>query len=82
MEFADQRLRRLDAPGDEPVLLTAEPPEPRAWRYADGRVTPDGRWSVCVRERHDTGGEPANELVAVAADGSQQVETCGPAPTS
>ena len=74
VEFADQRLRRLDAPGDEPVLLTAEPPEPRAWRYADGRVTPDGRWSVCVRERHDTGGEPANELVAVAADGSQQVE--------
>ena len=73
--FADQRLRRLDAPGDEPVLLTAEPPEPRAWRYADGRVTPDGRWSVCVRERHDTGAEPANELVAVAADGSQQVET-------
>ena len=73
--FADQRLRRLDAPGDEPVLLTAEPPEPRAWRYADGRVTPDGRWSVCVRERHDTGGEPANELVAVAADGSQQVQT-------
>ena len=75
VEFADQRLRRLDAPGEEPVLLTAEPPEPRAWRYADGRVTPDGRWSVCVRERHDTGGEPANELVAVAADGSQQVET-------
>ena len=75
VEFADQRLRRLDAPGDEPVLLTAEPPELRAWRYADGRVTPDGRWSVCVRERHDTGGEPANELVAVAADGSQQVET-------
>ena len=75
VEFADQRLRRLDAPGEEPVLLTAEPPEPRAWRYADGRVTPDGRWSVCVRERHDTGGEPANELVAVVADGSQQVET-------
>ena len=75
VEFADQRLRRLDAPGGEPVLLTAEPPEQRAWRYADGRVTPDGRWSVCVRERHDTGGEPANELVAVAADGSQQVET-------
>ena len=74
VEFADQRLRRLDAPGEEPVLLTAEPSEPRAWRYADGRVTPDGRWSVCVRERHDTGGEPANELVAVAADGSQQVE--------
>ena len=73
VEFGDQRLRRLDAPGAEPVLLTAEPPEPRAWRYADGRVTPDGRWCVCVRERHDTGGEPVNELAAVAADGSQRV---------
>ena len=75
VEFADQRLRRLDAPGAEPVLLTAEPPEPRAWRYADGRVTPDGRWCVCVRERHDTGNEPVNELAAVSADGSQRVET-------
>ncbi len=72
-EFTDQRLRRIDRPGAEPQLLTAEPPEPRGWRYADGRVTPDGCWSVCVRERHDTGGEPANELVAVACDGSQQV---------
>ena len=75
VEFADQRLRRIDQPGAEPRLLTAEPPEPRGWRYADGRVTLDGRWCVCVRERHDTGGEPANELVAVAADGSQQVKT-------
>ena len=75
VEFGDQRLRRIDEPGADPVLLTAEPPEPRAWRYADGRVTPDGRWCVCVRERHGTGGEPANELVAVAADGSQRVET-------
>ena len=74
VEFSDQRLRRLDTPGAEPVLATAEPPEPGAWRYADGRVTPDGRWCVCVRERHDTGGEPVNELVAVAADGSQRVE--------
>ena len=73
VEFADQRLRRIDQPGAKPLLLTAEPPEPRAWRYADGRVTPDGRWSVCVRERHGTGGEPANELVAVATDGSQSV---------
>ena len=75
VEFADQRLRRLDAPGADPVPLTSEPSEPRAWRYADGRVTPDGRWCVCVRERHDTGGEPANELAAVATDGSLRVET-------
>ena len=74
VEFGDQRLWRLDGPGSEPVPLSAESPEPRAWRYADGRVTPDGRWCVCVRERHDTGGEPANELVAVAADGSQEAE--------
>ncbi len=74
VDFGDQRLWRLDGPGAEPVPLTAEPPEPRGWRYADGRVTPDGRWCVCVRERHDTGGEPANELVAVAADGSQEAE--------
>ena len=73
VEFADQRLRRIDQPGAEPRLLTAGPPEPRAWRYADGRVTPDGRWNVCVQERHDTGSEPANELVAVATDGSQRV---------
>ena len=73
VEFADQRLRRIDHPGAKPLLLTAEPPEPRAWRYADGRVTPDGRWSVCVQERHGAGGEPANELVAVATDGSQRV---------
>ena len=72
-EFTDQRLRRIDRPGAEPVLLTDEPPEPRAWRYADGRVTPDRRWSVCVQERHGTGGEPANEIVAVATDGSQRV---------
>ena len=73
VEFADQRLRRIDQPGAKPLLLTAEPPEPGAWRYADGRVTLDGRWSVCVHERHGTGGEPANELVAVATDGSQRV---------
>ena len=75
VEFGDQRLRRLDEPGAEPVMLTAEPPEPRGWRYADGRVTPDGRWCVCVRERHDTGGEPVNELAAVACDGSRQTAT-------
>ncbi len=73
VELADQRLRRIDHPGAKPLLLTAEPPEPRGWRYADGRVTPDGRWSVCVQERHGARGEPANELVAVATDGSHRV---------
>ena len=67
---ADQRLRRLDSPGGEPVMLTPQPPAPRAWRYADGRVTPDGRWCVCVRERHRVapGREPDEPLTVPADD--------------
>src|SRR5690606_30964532 len=38
-------------------------------RYADGRVTPDHNWLVCVHERHQGDGEPANEIVAVPTDG-------------
>ncbi|HEX2064751.1 MAG TPA: hypothetical protein VHE80_10065, partial [Acidimicrobiales bacterium] len=70
---ADQRLYRLD-PGQEPVPLTPEPPAPRAHRYADGRVSPDGRWLVCVRERH-LGEDVANDLVAVptSTDGEPAV---------
>jgi dipeptidyl aminopeptidase/acylaminoacyl peptidase len=80
VDLDDQRLRRRTPGGDE-VLLTPEPPSPRAFRYADGRPTPDGAWYVCVRERHDTdpppgGGhaEPRNEIVRVATDGSLRVE--------
>ena len=68
----DQRLYRLD-PGGAPVAITPEPPEPHAWRYADGHVTPDGAWSVCVRERHegpDVATQVHNEIVAVPTDGS------------
>lgn len=71
-DFADQRLRRIE-PGGEPVELTAEPGSPRALRYADGRPTPDGAWFVCVHERHGEG-EPVNEIVAVATDGSMRTE--------
>ncbi len=71
-EFADQRLRRVEL-GGEPVLLSPEPPRPRALRYADGRPTPDGDWYICVHERHGDG-EPVNEIVAVATDGSLRVE--------
>lgn len=73
VEFGDQRLRRIE-PGGEPMLLTPEPDVPRGLRYADGRVTPDGDWFVCVHERHGEG-EPANEIVAVATDGSMRIET-------
>ncbi|HSP29590.1 MAG TPA: prolyl oligopeptidase family serine peptidase, partial [Ilumatobacteraceae bacterium] len=72
VEFTDQRLRRIE-PGGEPVLLTREPDTPRGLRYADGRPTPDGDWFVCVHERHGEG-EPVNEIVAVATDGSMRTE--------
>lgn len=68
----DQRLYRVD-PGHAPQPVTPEPPAPQAWRYADGSLTPDGQWVVCVRERHegpDTATDVQNEVVAVRADGT------------
>ncbi|HAP76198.1 MAG TPA: S9 family peptidase [Acidimicrobiaceae bacterium] len=68
--WADQRLYRL-APGGQPQAITPEPATPHALRYADGVLSADGRWVVCVRERHD--GEQAievvNDIVAVPSDG-------------
>ena len=72
VDMSDQRLRRL-TPGSEAEMLTAAPEAERGVRFADGRVTPDRRWLVCVRETHG-GPEPVNEIVAVALDGSQAVE--------
>ncbi len=68
VDFGDQRLYGL-RPGEEPVALTAEPDPPAALRYADFRLTPDGRTVVCVRERHG-GGEVVNEIVAIGLEGS------------
>lgn len=69
--FKDQRLYRLDSNGP-PQAITPEPPQPGCLRYADGRVTPDGRTIVCVRERHEPGHEAINELVALPSDGSAE----------
>jgi dipeptidyl aminopeptidase/acylaminoacyl peptidase len=69
--FEDGRVYQLDEPGAKPRAVTPEPPQPHAFRYADGDVTPDGRLIVCVRERHD-GDEVLNELVVVPADGSAE----------
>src|SRR6516162_916474 len=69
--FKDQRLYRL-SPDAPPQAITPEPPQPGSLRYADGRVTPDGRTIVCVRERHEAGREAINELVALPADGSSE----------
>ncbi len=73
--FADQRLYRQDAEGD-PVSIT--PDTGGRDRYADGRVTPDGRSLVCVRERHPDPDDPSgvvNELVALPPDGSSEPRT-------
>jgi dipeptidyl aminopeptidase/acylaminoacyl peptidase len=73
--FADQRLYRQDADGD-PVSIT--PDTGGCDRYADGRVTPDGRSLVCVRERHPDPDDPSgvvNELVSLPPDGSSEPRT-------
>ena len=47
-------------------------------RFADGQITPDGRWWIGVRERHDLGPamvDVVNELVAVPTDGSADPRT-------
>jgi dipeptidyl aminopeptidase/acylaminoacyl peptidase len=67
---ADQRVYRLD-PGASPRPLTPEGETAFALRYADLRVTPDGAWVVCVRER-EASPEHVNELVAFPADGSAE----------
>ena len=72
-ELSDQRLYRQDVAADgsasDPRPISPEPETSRALRYADGRVTPDGRTLICVRERH-AGDEVTNELVALPTDGS------------
>ncbi len=80
VDFADQRLRVINRQG-RVRFLSDEPTQPRADRFADGRVTPDGRWCVVVRERHRPGGEPVtdpvdgpvNEIVAVPTDGTAEI---------
>jgi dipeptidyl aminopeptidase/acylaminoacyl peptidase len=55
-----------------PRPITPAPPAARGHRYADGRVTPDGRLLVSVRERHEAGGEVVNDLVSLPTDGSAE----------
>jgi dipeptidyl aminopeptidase/acylaminoacyl peptidase len=68
--WADQRLYRLSHPSGSPEPITPEPPTLGAHRYADLRRL--GEHLVCVRERHDTGGEPVNEIVALPVDGASE----------
>jgi len=72
VDFADQRLYRLRL-GEEPLAISPEPAEGEAFHYADMRPTPDGTRIVCVRESHGEG-EPANEIVSLALDGSEETQ--------
>ncbi len=64
--FDDQRLYRQD-PGAAPVGVSPE----SAFRYADGQITPDGRF-LCVREDHsDANREAVNTVASVPLDGSR-----------
>lgn len=89
--WSDQRLYRIDpAPEPDlelaPVALTAEPAHPQGDRYADGSLTADGRWVLCVRERHPAPdpdgtptGEAVNEVVAIPGfGGAATVLVSGP----
>jgi dipeptidyl aminopeptidase/acylaminoacyl peptidase len=71
--FDDQRLYRQD-PGEEPLAITREVNE-RRLRYADGRLTADGKLWIGVRESHASSGRPdevVNELVVLPANGSAE----------
>ena len=74
-DWADQRLYRL-APGGEPEPITPEPATPRADRFADGDVAPDGATIVCVRERHTgpASTDVQNEIVRLAAHAPSEPE--------
>jgi len=72
VNFTDQRLYRQRL-GEEPVAISPQPSEPGALRYADMRVTPEGRTVVCVRER-DAEPEPVNEIVSLLLDGDGSEE--------
>ena len=69
--FEDQRLYRIE-PGSAPTPITPEPEVAAGLRYADGHLTPDRRWILCVRESHPSSGTVINEIVALRAEGDSE----------
>jgi dipeptidyl aminopeptidase/acylaminoacyl peptidase len=63
--FENGRVYRIEDGPARPV--TPEPPQPNAFRYADGFVS-NGQ-VICVRESH--GDDVANELVSFPVDGGE-----------
>jgi dipeptidyl aminopeptidase/acylaminoacyl peptidase len=73
-KFEDQRMYRID-PGADPVPITPVPSIESGLRYADGRLTPDGKRILCVRESHRADGEVSNEIVIIRTNGSVAPQT-------
>ena len=69
-DFQSQRIHRLD-PGVEPRPITPVPGVPSGLRYADGHSSPTGTSMVWVRESHVDDLEVTNDIVLIAADGSE-----------
>jgi len=81
VHWDDQRLYRVNHldtdQRQDPVPLTPVPAVKHAHRYADGCVSPDGNYIVCVRERHNDEPEsPVNEIVVIANTANQQRQSC------
>lgn len=69
----DQRIYKVEE-GGAPEPITNEPAIERGDRYADLRVSGDSNWIFCVRESHKEDREADNDLVAVATDGSGDIQ--------
>lgn len=70
--WEDQALYRYTLGDEEAVQISRTPAGHHGRRYADGTLTPDGRWVICVRETHvEPDGKvlatPRNEIVAIPA---------------
>lgn len=71
----DQRLYHHPL-GGTPTAITPEPDALRALRYADLRLSPNGRYLVCVRERHPDENplHVVNELIAIDFQNGNEVK--------
>ncbi len=73
-----QRIWLFDRSGGRAISPAPDPDAKTQWRYADPALVPNTSTTVWVRETHQAGGEqggnnggqPANEIVSVALDGT------------
>lgn len=69
VNFADQRLYRLDAGSVEPIPLTPQPDDPCTLRFADLVLSPDETEIWAVGEEY-VGNTVTRHIVAIPLDGS------------